>query len=99
MDPETIRLERRMIELEEENHRLLKSLHRTQQWSWVFFVFKWGIIIVLTFGTYIYVQPYLDQLLQVYSGFQGTADSIKKVGQQLPDASLLQDLLNKLKGN
>ena len=56
------------LKLTKENNKILRGLRRTQRLGIVFTVFKWLIVISLTLGTYYYLQPFLEQLLQVYSG-------------------------------
>lgn len=80
MDPETTHLLRKTLELAEENNRILKNLQSTARWSRFFFFVKWLIIIGLTFGTYYFIQPYLDQIMETYSGFRIQVENVQNAG-------------------
>lgn len=49
-----------------ENNEMLRKLLRAQRWSTFFSALRWIIIIGATVGAYYYLQPYLDQLLDLY---------------------------------
>jgi hypothetical protein len=61
----------KLIELTEENNRLLKTLITDLRWRQLYSLVKWIIIIGLTFGAYVYLQPYLDKTLEMYKQIQG----------------------------
>ena len=61
----------RLVELTEENNRLLKTLVRALRWGQFYSLVKWVIIIAITFGTYVYFQPYLNKTLDMYKQIQG----------------------------
>lgn len=56
----------RVVELAEENNKILRGLRRAARWGQFFTFIKWLIIIGSAFGAYYYLQPYLDQLMEVY---------------------------------
>lgn len=71
--------------LVEENHKILKSMQSTIRWGRFFMIIKWGVIIVVTVGTFLYIQPYFEKLNQVYTTLTGSslpsmnfADILKK---------------------
>ena len=60
----------RLNNIEEEirqNQIILESIQRRARLSILFSSLKWFIILGLTFGTFYYTKPYLEQLMQVYS--------------------------------
>lgn len=56
------------LKLTKENNKILLGLRRSQRLGIAFTAFKWIIVISLTLGAYYYLQPFLEQLLQIYSG-------------------------------
>lgn len=81
MDQEIIRYLRTLTELTEENNKILHSLQRSQRWSNFFSWVKWLIIIAITLGSYIVIQPYLDDATKKYQGIKGFIDSIPSFEQ------------------
>jgi hypothetical protein len=68
MSPEERELLNRSIALAEENNKILRSMKRSQQWASVMRAVYWIFIIGSAFGAYYFLQPYIDQLKDVYSG-------------------------------
>jgi hypothetical protein len=89
MDPELENLIKEDLEINKENNELLKKLWGNVKLSRTFRLLYWVIIIAITLGAYYYVQPLIDKLIGVYSGFGQIGDSI----QNLPDASILSNFL------
>lgn len=50
-----------------QNQLILESIQRRARLSILFSSLKWFIILGLTFGTFYYTKPYLEQLIGVYS--------------------------------
>jgi hypothetical protein len=61
----------KLIELTEENNRLIKTLITDLRWRQLYSLVKWVIIIAIVFGTYAYLQPYLNKTLEMYKQIQG----------------------------
>jgi hypothetical protein len=60
----------RLKEIESEvksNTNMLISIQRRARMAILFSTIKWMIIFGITFGTFIYAKPYLEQLLDLYS--------------------------------
>ena len=74
------------LELVEENNKILRKMRRSIFWGRVFHTLYWIIIIGVSIGAYYYVQPYLESMLKIFGGTQGTLDELQK----LPD--LLKNL-------
>ncbi len=79
----------------EENNRILVRMRRVQRNSQLFRLFYWLVIVGLTLGAFYYIEPYLKQLTQIYSGIQDTQQNIQKA---IPDIGNVQNLLDQLKG-
>ena len=62
----------RLMALTEENNALLKKIRQSARISQAFRVAYWFIIIGLSIGAFYFIQPMIDQLMSVYTGFQDT---------------------------
>ena len=87
MSPEERELLQKTAELTEENNHILHSIKRSMRWSRIMTYIYWIFIIGSAVGAYYIIQPYLDQLLDVYSGAKST----------LGDGSGLKSLLDNVK--
>lgn len=85
----------RMLKLTEDNNKILRSLHRTQYVSNIFRALYWTLIIASLGGAYYFIKPFI-------STFAGNAGSISEqmttLKAQLPDAKVLQEMLNGMEG-
>ena len=69
----------RLMTLTEENNKLLHKMWRAARTARVMRTLYWIVIIGLSVGAYYYVQPYLEQLLSVYSGLQDSVGSVQSL--------------------
>ncbi len=76
MDPESKKLLEETYQLAEENNKMLHSLRRSMIFSRVLSFVYWIIIIGSVFGAYYFIQPYIDQLLDVYGGAKGNLEDV-----------------------
>ncbi len=83
MSPEERQLLIQTHRLTEENNHLLRKMHRAALWGRVFHFFYWVLIIGTSVGAYYFIQPYIDQLTQVYGGIKGDVSSVQGVVNQL----------------
>lgn len=98
MDPD---LRQKIIELHEltkENNQILRSLRRAQRWANIMRFIYWILIIGISIGAYYYIQPYLEQVLKLYSENQALVDKVKTIGVSIPDVSHLQEFFGQIKG-
>lgn len=96
MDPNIDARIKSIEEKVDKTYELVRKMRRVQKNSQIFRIFYWSIIILATFGAFYYVEPYLSQLLETYTGIQDTQHQIQNA---LPEVSGLNDILNQLKGN
>ncbi len=61
-----------LIQLSEENNRMLKHMRRSQRWASVMRVLYWLVIIGIALGSFYFVKPYFEQLTKIYT--QGAAN-------------------------
>jgi hypothetical protein len=61
----------------EQNHQLLVKIRRVQKQGQLFKIFYWVLIILATFGAFYYIQPYLNGVLDAYTGLQNSQEQFK----------------------
>jgi len=84
MTPEEKQLLERVAVLSEENNHILRGIRRANRFGVVWKILYWAVVIALSYGAYIYIQPYFDQLLKMYDQVKGTADTLTGAVSQLP---------------
>ena len=92
MTPEEKSLLERTYRLSEENNKILRGMRRTATYGLIARIVYWGIILILGFGAYYFIQPYITSLLSITGqagGLQGVMDSL---GQAQNAANQLKDL-------
>ena len=76
MDSDIQKLLERNIALSEENNKMLRRLQSNMRWGRFIHAVYWIIIIGSAFGAYYFLQPYIDQLLQIYGKVQTVGGSV-----------------------
>ena len=72
MEPGEKQILERVLALSEENNQMLHRIRRSQKIAgWVRFIY-WAIIIGASIGAFYFVQPYIDQLKDIYGQAQGS---------------------------
>jgi hypothetical protein len=94
MTPEEKKMLVDTYELSKENNVILKKMRRSALISSSFRVIYILIILGLTYGSYVLIQPYIDQMKGLYGSVQDTVGEVQGVGGSLGN---LQNLLNDLK--
>ena len=74
MSPEERELLNKAVGLAEENNQMLHSMRRSQRWSSIARAIYWVFIIGSAVGAYYFIQPYIDQMMQLY----GSASDVLK---------------------
>jgi len=97
VDEEVKQLLRQNLELTQENNKLLKKARRARTWGVIFRVLWWAIILGLPFILYFYfLESYVGDIVETYTGFKGGVDSVNQVNNNLPP--ILQGLFGNLTG-
>ena len=81
MSPEEKELFKRSIVLSEENNQILRSIQRSMRLARFMSFLYWIFIIGSAVGAYYIIQPYLNQLIGVYSGAGDILNNLKQFGQ------------------
>jgi len=76
MDPESKKLLEETYSLAKENNAMLSSIKRSMLLSRVMTVVYWVAIIGVSVGAFYFVQPYIDQLMEIYGGAKSNLDSV-----------------------
>lgn len=75
--------------LVEENHVILRKMHRAALWGRAWRLLYWLVIIGISVGAYIYIQPYIDNLQGIYSGIGDKVNAVGSVTEQLGEVGKL----------
>ena len=78
MDSETRDQIGKILELTEENNKILRKMRRSILWGRIFHTLYWVIIIGISIGAYYYVQPYLENMIKALGGAQSTMELFAK---------------------
>ena len=95
MDPNIDARLKSIEEKLEKTYDLVYRVRRVQRNGQLFKVFYWTIIILATFGAFYYIQPYLSQMLETYTGIK---DSQQQFQSSLSDFSSINSIIHQLKG-
>ncbi len=81
MSPEEKELLIRSVSLGEENNEILRSMRRSQRWTSVVHALYWILIIGSAVGAYVYIQPYTDQIMDMYNTAKENLNSFNETFQ------------------
>ncbi|MBI3633681.1 MAG: hypothetical protein HY226_05320 [Candidatus Vogelbacteria bacterium] len=88
-----------LLELVRENNKILRSMRRSARiGSFMRYVY-WILIIGSAASAYYYLQPYINQLLNVYNELNSTVKNVNSKVNSLPNVSNLKlpaDVIQKL---
>ena len=68
MNPEEREVLERTLKLSEENNEILRKLQRSMHLARIMSLVYWIFIIGSAIGAYYLIQPYLEQMLNIYGG-------------------------------
>ncbi len=88
MDPESKQMLQNTLALAEENNKLLHKIRGVQKRETLWQVLKLLVIIAIAFGSFYYLEPYLDKVMGLYNSVTGA--------QQKLNSAPIQDLLKKI---
>lgn len=88
MDPESKKLLEDTFELTQENNKMLRKVRSFQKWGTFWSGLKILLIIGIALGSFYYLEPYYNKIVNFYSSISGTSQSVGDKGS-------FQDLLKK----
>ena len=68
--------------------KTVKKIRSSQKTAFAMRGVYWLFIILLAFGAFYYIQPYVDQLKDLYSGAQGDIDTFNQLINQFKGQDL-----------
>ena len=77
MTPEERHMLERSLKLAEDNNSILKSIRRSNRVGTIMRVVYWVVILGLSYGAYVVVQPYINQALGLYKDAQQNIETMK----------------------
>jgi hypothetical protein len=90
MDPESKKLLEETHTLAEENNKMLHEVRNVQKWSTFWQTFKVLVIIGIALGSFYFLEPYINNAVNLYKSVSGTAQNANGTN------SSFQDFLKKL---
>jgi hypothetical protein len=87
MNPNDKELLEKTYELAKENNHILRGMKRSGRWSAIFRIFYWILIIGASLGAYVYVQPYINPLLNTYKNIQGEIGNVKTIVNKISSST------------
>jgi hypothetical protein len=85
MTPEERSLLERTASLAEENNQMLRSIRRSGRISLAFRAAYWILILLVSFGAYYFIQPYVDTMFELINGEPSTPNTSQERFQTLQD--------------
>ena len=67
---------RENLKISRENRKILKRLQRSMRWGRFLRVVYWVVIIGGTLGAYYYIQPFVDNMKEMFSGIQAGTEGV-----------------------
>ncbi len=86
MEPYQKNLLEQILKSTEENNKILKSLRNHSRWGIFFGFLKWAIIIGPVILAYIYFQPYLGTIKDMYLKLPEQMKTIQSINEQFEGA-------------
>ena len=95
MTPEERQLLIQTHRLVEENNTLLRKMHRAAIMGRAFRLVYWIAIIGLSVGAYYFIQPYVEQVQDVFGNLKDGVASVKDAASNLGDIGKLFEGIGK----
>jgi len=80
MDPESKKLLEETFSLAQKNNKMLRKVRNVQKWAIFWHTLKILVIIGLIFGSFYYIEPYLNKILDLYSSISNTEQKLNNIG-------------------
>lgn len=101
MDPETKQMLQETLALAEENNKMLHKIRGVQRREAIWSTIKILVIIAIALGSFYYLEPYLEKVMNLYNSISGIQQDVKSAADSVKNItdtpnSILQDLLKKI---
>lgn len=97
MDPNIDARLKSIEEKLEKTYDLVSRVRKVQRNGQLFKIFYWVLILLAAFGSLYFIQPYLSQLLETYTGIQGMQNQ-DGTTSSFSNYSNVSEILKQLKG-
>lgn len=97
MDPEMKKLLEENLALAKENNEMLRKVRRLQKRGQLFTLFYWLMIIGIPLGLYYFLRPFLDQVINLYTGGTSGYNEVMNFFNSLSDTQTANELLSEIK--
>jgi TRAP-type C4-dicarboxylate transport system permease small subunit len=84
MNPEEQRAFKRMMRQTDDMYRMVRSLYRGQRIRTILRVVYFIVIIGAMVGAFYFIQPYIEQITETYTGVQGGVENAKGLLDAIP---------------
>ena len=88
MDPESKKMIEETFYLAKENNKMLLKIRSVQKWDIFWSLLKWFVVIGIALGSFYYLEPYVNKIINFYGSISGTSQNAGSSGS-------FQDLLKK----
>jgi hypothetical protein len=88
MDPESKKMIEETFYFAQENNKILRKIRSVQKWDIFWSLLKWFVVIGIALGSFYYLEPYVNKIMNFYGSISGTSQSAGSNGS-------FQDLLKK----
>ncbi len=69
----------RLMQLTEENNRMLRRIRRAAFWTGISRIIYWIILIGISVGAFYYIQPYIQQFWDTYKALESTGAKVQGI--------------------
>ena len=83
MDPESKKLLEENLRLSQENNVILLKLKRSMQVRRFVSIIYWTLIVGSAVWAYYFIQPYIDQMVNIYGGAKDDLENFNQLFQNL----------------
>ena len=90
MDPESKKLLEETFTLTQENNKMLHKVRSVQKWAIFWSWLKIVVIIGITLGSFYFLQPYINKIIDLYNSISGTEQKLNN------SSDSFQNLLKKI---
>ena len=80
MDSDERELLDRILDLSEENNKILRKMQRANRIATVFHIIYYVVLVGVAIGAFVYLQPYIDSIMKSYSSFRGAFEQLQHLG-------------------
>ncbi len=78
MDPESKQVLANILEISEENNKMLHKIRGVQKKEAIWSTLKFLAIMAVAFGSFYFLEPYFDKIMQVYQSFGDMQEKINE---------------------